>query len=216
VGPVYGLRATGVILGSSAGSVGATLTNDGSIGALSDRAIASPIPSFFANRVSPFPTSNNTSIVNNGTITGFVQLVGGNNSVVNDGAFNLRHFAQTIDGGARDTVRVAVADLGTGPGNSFANNGTLTLLNVTGATKLEDTGQYLPVANTSLGDNSNRMALGGPLQGQIIGAATFTNSGTIDLHDNLVPGDVLMITGGRAGPHLAPTAAASSNPMAAC
>ena len=39
VGSVYGFPAAGVILGSSVGT--ATLTNDGSIGALSDRAVAS-------------------------------------------------------------------------------------------------------------------------------------------------------------------------------
>jgi outer membrane autotransporter protein len=125
-----------------------------------------------------------------------VQLVGDNNSIVNNGIFYLRHFAQTTDGGPRDTVRVAVADLGPG---AFTNNGTLTLLNVTGATKLDPTGQYLPVANNSLGNPNNSMALSGPLQGQIIGATTFTNSGTIDLHNNPAPGDVLMITGGRGG-----------------
>ena len=35
------------------------------------------------------------------------------------------------------------------------------------------------------------MALGGPLQGQLIGVKTFTNSGTIDLQSNPVAGDVL-------------------------
>jgi hypothetical protein len=99
----------------------ATLTNNGSIGALSDRAVAS----------SPLFPSNHTGIINNGTITGFVQLVGGNNSIANNGLFNLRHFADTtgaIDAtgnGVRDTLRVAIADLGNGPNNSFTNNGTL-------------------------------------------------------------------------------------------
>ena len=108
----FALPAAGVILSSNGGT--ATLTNDGSIGALSDRAVASSLL---------FP-SNNTSIINNGTITGFVQLVGGNNSILNNGLFNLRHFADTT-GGGRDTLRVAIADLGAGPNNSFTNNGTL-------------------------------------------------------------------------------------------
>jgi outer membrane autotransporter protein len=186
VGPTYGLPAAGVILGSSVGT--ATLTNDGSIGALSDRAVAS----------SPFP-SNNTSIINNGTITGFVQLVGGNNSILNNGTFNLRHFAQTTVGGGRDTLRVAIADLGAGFNNSFTNNGTLALLGAPGATKLDATGQYLP-----LGNLNNAMALNGPVQGHLVGVNTFTNSGTIDLQSNPVAGDVLVITGARqAG--LAPT-----------
>jgi autotransporter family porin len=197
VGVTYGLPAAGVILGSSVGA--ATLTNNGTIGALSDRAIASPLPSFFANPPSfptSFPTSNNTSIINNGTITGFVQLVGGDNSILNNGTFDLRHFADTTGAasGVRDTVRVAVADLGTGLNNTFTNNGTLALAQVTGATVVP-TGQYLP-----LGNINNTMTPNGPLQGQIIGAATFTNSGIIDLQANPVPGDVLMITGGRGGP----------------
>ena len=41
------------------------------------------------------------------------------------------------------------------------------------------------------------MALGGPLQGHLIGVTTFTNSGVIDLQSNPVAGDVLVITGGR-------------------
>ena len=189
VGPLYGLPAAGVILSSAGGT--ATLTNDGSIGALSDRAIAS----------SPLFPSNNTSIVNNsdGTITGFMQLVGVNNSVLNDGTFNLRDFEDTTGSGVRDTVRVAIADLGTGANNSFTNNGTLALASVTGATTLDRTGEYLP-----LGNANNAMALGGPLQGQMIGVTTFTNSGVIDLQSNPVPGDVFVITGGRtagvAGP----------------
>src|SRR5262249_56703933 len=120
VGAVYGLRATGVVLGSAGGGT-ATLTNNGTIGALSDRAVASALPSIFLNPNLPsFPTSNNTSIINNGTITGFVELVGDNNRFDNNGTFNLRHFAQTTDGGGRDTVRVAIADLGPGV---FFNNG---------------------------------------------------------------------------------------------
>ena len=42
------------------------------------------------------------------------------------------------------------------------------------------------------------MALGGPLQGHLIGVNTFINSGTIDLQSNPVAGDVLVITGARA------------------
>ena len=185
-GPTYGLPAAGVILSSSVGT--ATLTNDGSIGALSDRAVAS----------SPLFPSNNTSIINNGTLTGFVQLVGGNNSILNNGTFNLRHFADTT-GGGRDTLRVAIADLGAGQNNSFTNNGLLALPVVTGATKLDATGQYLPLGNTN-----NAMALNGPVQGHLVGVQKFMNSGIIDLQSNPVAGDVLVITGARqagvAGP----------------
>src|SRR5262249_20759840 len=140
---------------------GTTLTNNGFIGALSDRAVA-----------------GDPQVINNGTIEGFVQFTGGNNSILNNGLFNFRHFPDTT-GTGRDTLRVAIADLGTGPNNSFTNNGTLALPQVTGATKLDSTGQYLPLDNPN-----NAMALGGPLQGHLIGVTTFTNSGTIDLQSN--------------------------------
>ena len=45
-------------------------------------------------------------------ITGFVQFTGGDNSIVNNGTFDLRHFADTNGDGVRDTLRVAIADLG--------------------------------------------------------------------------------------------------------
>ena len=104
---------------------------------------------------------------------------------------------------------MAIADLGTGLNNSFTNNGTLALPAVTGATTLDSTGQYLP-----LGNPNNAMALGGPLQGHLIGgASTFTNSGIIDLQSNPAAGDVLVITGARAGRGL--PAPAPSSPTAA-
>ena len=93
-------------------------------------------------------------------------------------ATSTRHFADTT-GGGRDTLWVAIADLGTGSSNSFTNNGMLALPAVTGATKLEDAGQYLPLNNPN-----NAMALNGPLQGHLIGVNTFTNSGIIDLQNN--------------------------------
>jgi outer membrane autotransporter protein len=175
VGPTYGLQATGIFLSSAA----STLTNNGFIGALSDRAIA-----------------GDPQVINNGTIEGFVQFTGGNNSILNNGTFNLRHFADTTGAvdpsgnGVRDTLRVAIADLGAGPGNSFINNGTLALLGAPGAINLDRTGQYLPLDNPN-----NVMTLGGPVQGRLIGVQTFINSGIIDLQSNPAAGDVLLITG---------------------
>ena len=109
--------------------------------------------------------------------------------IINNGTFNLRHFADTNGDGVRDTWRVAVSDLG-GPGSTFTNNGTLALLGPPAGT-LDSTGQYLPHGNAL-----NAMAIGGPAQGQILGATTFTNSGIIDLQANPVAGDVLLISGG--------------------
>jgi outer membrane autotransporter protein len=194
VGPLIdfgpSLPAAGVILNSTGGT--ATLNNFGSIGALSDRAVAG----------SPLGSNGNAIINNSGIITGFVQFnnSSGNNSILNTGTFNLRHFAQTTPNGGRDTLRVAIADLGTGPNNIFTNNGTLALPALPAVpTTLVNTGQYLPLDNPN-----NAMAVGGPLQGHLIGVSTFNNSGTIDLQSNPAAGDVLVITGARqagtAGP----------------
>jgi outer membrane autotransporter protein len=95
---------------------------------------------------------------------------------------------------------VAIADLGEGPGNTFINTGTLRLPAVTSGTLDPSVSlqQYLP-----LGNPNNAMAVGGPLQGHLVGVASFTNSGTIDLQSNPVAGDVLVITRARqaqAGP----------------
>ena len=45
---------------------------------------------------------------------------------MNNGMFDLRHFADTNGDGVRDTLRVAISDLG-GPDSTFENNGTLAL-----------------------------------------------------------------------------------------
>src|SRR5262249_9125095 len=120
IGAIYNLQATGIFLSSTGGT--SILRNDGSIGALSDRAVA-----------------GDPQVINNGIITGFVQFTGGDNSIINNATFNLRHFADTDGDTVRDTLRVAIADLGNLPNNSFTNNGTLSLVAVTGATTLDST-----------------------------------------------------------------------------
>ena len=172
VGPTVGLPAAGIDLQSTGGTT--ALNNAGSIGALSDLAV-----------------TGDPMIVNNGVITGFVQFSGASNSIVNNGTFNLRDFEDTDGDGVRDTKRVAIADLGPGATNTFSNNGVLALAPVSGATTLDNTAQHLP-----LGNANNAMSLSGIVQGQLLGVATFTNSGTIDLQANPAAGDVLVITGG--------------------
>ncbi|MDR3631106.1 MAG: autotransporter outer membrane beta-barrel domain-containing protein [Desulfocapsaceae bacterium] len=184
VGPVYGFPSAGMVFGSANGI--AILNNAGMIGSLSDRAVVS-IDLFRAAAGSMDPQINNTGIID-----GFITLGGSNNSLVNDGTFNLRHFADTSGDGVRDTVRVAVADLGIGSNNTFSNNGTLALAEVSGATAIDTTGQYLPQGNAN-----NAMSLGGTVQGQLLGVTIFTNSGVIDLMTNAATGNVLTITGGR-------------------
>jgi hypothetical protein len=95
-GNFSGLPSAGVVLSSAGGT--ATLTNDGSIGALSDRAVTNGLQ--INPLTNPPISSGPTSIINNGTITGFVQLGSGDNSILNNGTFDLRDFADT-NGGRR-------------------------------------------------------------------------------------------------------------------
>jgi hypothetical protein len=100
----FALPAAGVVLGSTGAT--ATLTNNGTIGALSDRAVASAGPGF----------AGPITIVNNGTSTGFVTLGAGNDTFQNlsPNSFDIRNFADTNGDGIRDTKAVAISDFGGG------------------------------------------------------------------------------------------------------
>ena len=160
----------------------AVVTNAGSVGALSDIAIASDAMN-----------GATLNIVNQagGTITGGMKLGSGANVFGNAGTWNLRHLAGSDDSGARDTLRVAVADFGTGPNNAVDNSGTLALLGGTAA-KMDAKGLY------ATGHDANTLTSGGAVQGQLLGVKTFNHSGLIDLGANPAVGDVLLISGGHA------------------
>ena len=76
-----------------------------------------------------------------------MQLGSGDNSILNNGTFNLRHFADTNGDGVRDTIRVAIADLGTAQATILPTTERWRSPQVTGATMLDSTGQYLPLGN---------------------------------------------------------------------
>ena len=141
----FGLPAAGVILNSTGGI--ATLTNDGSIGALSDRAVA-------RQQQHQHHQQRHDD--------GLCQLTAATAATATTAPSTCATSPTPTGDGVRDTVRVAVADLG-GPAARFTNNGTLALLGAPGATTLDSTGQYLP-----LGNALNAMALGGPVQGQLV------------------------------------------------
>ncbi len=207
IGTENSTPSAGILIGSHGG--GATLINDGNIGAASDRAIAS-LDRYGIGAAGPL------DIISNGMIDGFVELGAGVNTLDNSGIWNLRNFANTIgtfdaDGNAvRDTLGVAISDFGTSGSNVVNNTGTIALLGAGDAavTTLDTTGQYLPLAagsvtNAIMGNSFNAIALGGPVQGQILGVQTFNNAGIIDLTANVVGGnavvgDVLVISGGHA------------------
>ncbi len=168
------LGMTGVGIGNN--FTMAQINNNGSIGASTDLAVD-------ASALATGPLTIN----NMGTITGFMTLGSGVNTMNQSGTWGLRNLAGTM-------LSVAVANLGTSGSNVINNTGTIELLGAGTApvTMLNTTGQYLP-----LGNALNAMTLNGPVQGQILGVQTFNNSGIIDLTANPVPGDVLVISGGQ-------------------
>lgn len=154
----------------------------GSVGALSDFAVSEG--------------GDDMSIINKGTITGYVDLSAGADSLINasSGAWDLREFADTNGDGKRDAEGIAFANFGSGI-DSFDNVGTLSLGKAVGATTFDTTGAIVDPHGTD-GD----MTLSGVEQGQFIGLEQFTNSGIITLQDGKT-GDFLAITDkGVAGP----------------
>ncbi|MCL2648943.1 MAG: autotransporter domain-containing protein [Phycisphaerales bacterium] len=195
--PVGGTGATLSLTndGSIAGYIGITISNNflsaqidntGILAASSDLAVDS-------HTLATGPMTIN----NAGTIEGYVTLGDGINTMTNSGQWYLRNFNN-----ATGTLGVAVADFGYSGDNTLTNTGTITLLGPPlTVTTVDTTGQYLPlstgsVANAQVNNPNNAMAAAGPMQGQILGVQTFTNSGTIDLTNSAVAGNVLIISGG--------------------
>ena len=155
--------------------------NNVSIGALNDRAVTADLG-----------VSGSFHFTNNGSVTGSVNAQTSDVTFDNNGLWHIRHYADTDGDGIRDTVGIAISNLGTSGNNTITNNGTIELLGDDGgATNLDTTGIYLPFGNTH-----NAIAAGGPAQAQILGATSFTNNGLIDLTSNGATGDVFVISGG--------------------
>jgi hypothetical protein len=133
-----GLPSAGVAIGSR-GS-GSTLTNNGTIGALSDRAVVE-LDRYGIGAAEPL------TIINNGTITGCIQLGAGNATFRNltPNSFDLRNFADTNGDGTPDTKSVAISDFGAGT-DVFSNeaDGVVRLAPVAGAATTDPTGYYVP------------------------------------------------------------------------
>jgi autotransporter family porin len=175
--------AAGVAIGGNFAT--ARINNDGTIGAANDLAIDSTALAATAPLI-----INNTG---NGVINGYMTLGDGVNTLNNSGTWNLQDRGHGV----------AVADFGDSGQNSINNSGTINLSPASGAA-LNPPEPYLPlkpgtVSYATVNNPLNTPAAGGPVQGQILGVATFTNSGVIDLTDggkNTMAGNVLVISGG--------------------
>lgn len=176
---------SGLGAGVRTGGAIQSVTNAGTVVAMNERAI----------ELDGNDVMGSAALINDsaGTITGVVGAVASVVSMDNAGTWNLRNFADTDGDGVRDTLAVAVSNLGTSGSNTINNTGSVVLMGHDGTgTALNSTGEYLP-----LGGTANAMALNGAVQGHIVGVQTFSNAGVIDLQANAAVGDVLVITGGQ-------------------
>lgn len=171
--------SNGVTLGGATQS----LSNSGSIGALSDVAV----------RADANGPGSSFSVNNSGQVTGAITASGATAALVNQGTWTLRNFAASTGSGVRDTWGIATSDLGTASGSSIDNSGVIRLAAQpsSGIVNFNNGGAYLP-----LGQTANQPTLGGAVQGQILGVSRFTHSGTLDLPNGTrTVGNVLLISG---------------------
>jgi autotransporter family porin len=149
----------------------------GTVGALSDVAIED--------------SAEKLVVTNKGSITGTLQLGGGDDALANYSptTWNLRNFADTDGDGLRDTEGVAISDFGVGS-DTVINIGTLRLSTVpiSGPMTIDTTGQI-----THPGGGSADIVEEGIEQGHLVNLELFINSGAITLADG-VAGDLLAIT----------------------
>lgn len=160
------------------------VTNSGNISALSDMAV------LFDSSDRP---EGLASLRNDGVMIGMVQSTGVMTQVNNTGRWTLRNWADTDGDQIRDTLGVAIGSFGESGASRIDNSGALAL---------SDEAVQVSALNTEhlyrTGYSANNMALDGPLQAQLLGVQTFSNSGTIDLSGaRQQPGDVLVISGGQ-------------------
>ncbi|MFV0293333.1 MAG: autotransporter outer membrane beta-barrel domain-containing protein [Paracoccus sp. (in: a-proteobacteria)] len=165
-------------------------------------------------------TSAEMELVNDGTITGYVLLDGGNDTFTNRSAnsWNIRNFAATTGPNTRDTENVALSDFGAGA-DTFTNtaNGVVRLLTVgdqTGfSTDTTDDAQptawltsgvteYFPDAVLVSQPSAMRsITETGVEQTHLVNLERFENAGLLTMADaetggtGPVAGDVFVITG---------------------
>ena len=204
-----GLPSAGVVIGGGLLQP-SSLTNNGTIGALSDRAIISAdlftrVPSI----LQPFPAGTfslvggSLKVTNNGQVAGFVKFGSGEFGFDNFGIFDARHFADSNGDGIRNVERVAVSDFGANAATQFTNAGALRVATVTGPRSVDPAGQYVP-AGLAGGYQAAVYDAGisGVEQAQFLNLPTFINTGIITMQDGEtggsgpVAGDVLVISGG--------------------
>ncbi len=188
VGPDTNRPAGGVMLRS----IGSVLTNAGTIGAGSDRAIADT--GRWQGALGAL------QITNSGTVTGFVEFAEvPDNSFINaaSGLFNVRHFADSDGDGIRDIKRVAISDFGD-PDSSFDNvaGASVRLASVQRNIATDAAGYYVPTTgagSVSLEAGFYNLTRSGIVQGQFTQLGIFRNAGDIDLRGTAI-GNTLVIT----------------------
>lgn len=161
------------------------INNAGLIDALSD------------HLVSGSAAVDSTLIIRNsstGVMNGYLVLDNIHSTVINEGVWNVRHFADTTGDGNRNQKAVSISDFGTGA-DVVINEATgvinlAAIGSTTRATVDHDTSNLGYQTSGAL-DISHS----GIVQGHLVNITRFENRGTIYLNENNLAGDVLAITG---------------------
>ncbi|WP_328592805.1 hypothetical protein [Ostreibacterium oceani] len=196
----------GIIIQAEAAGSEISIRDTGTLSSLNDMAIMDDDDNRNTSVQAPM------QIINDGTITGYMLLGGGDDQFTNNStnAWNIRSFADTDGDLVRDTESVAVSDFGAGT-DTFTNaaTGTVRLLTVSDQTSftsgtdddtapatVDATGEY-----TVAFGMAKSIADEGVEQGHLLNLETFEHAGVITLADAEtggvapVTGDVLVITG---------------------
>ncbi|ODT73182.1 MAG: hypothetical protein ABS75_00400 [Pelagibacterium sp. SCN 63-23] len=173
----------------------------GSVGALSDHAL--------------FLDGGSATVVNSGTVTGFLTFGDGNDKFENDasGSWNIRNSQATTNPLVRDTENIAISNFG-GQQDVVINNGVVRLLTVENPASLEFASSLgsKDVAKSNFPEATDpaenytiaSISKAGIEQAQLLNLESFVNAGLITMADaetggaRPVAGDALFITGGEA------------------
>lgn len=140
---------------------------------------------------------DSTLIIKNavtGVMTGYLALENIHSTVINEGIWNIRHFADTTGDGNRNMKAVSISDFGTGADVVINEaTGVINLAAISSTTRAAVAHDTSNLGYQTAG--ALDISHDGIVQGHMVNVTGFENRGTIHLAENGLAGDVLAITG---------------------
>lgn len=140
---------------------------------------------------------DSTLIIKNavtGVMTGYLALENIHSTVINEGVWNIRHFADTTGDGNRNMKAVSISDFGTGADVVINEaTGVINLAAISSTTRAAVAHDTSNLGYQTAG--ALDISHDGIVQGHMVNVTGFENRGTIHLAENGLAGDVLAITG---------------------